>query len=162
MATSSPGAHQPCRQVWVQLRHYESSWERRSESRWTSWELVSGGKYVSGPPLICQWTFPDSSLVTILDLCMALVFIKYSNLNSMLVVTLFFDVDVWTSNSNFQLGHPDLEGGTCRKTLPSSPLHTWQCSHLSAGVPRPDTHSESPLARKTVSAWTLGSSTILF
>jgi len=46
---------------------------------------------------------------------------------------------LWTSNSNFQLGHPDMEGGTCHKTLPSSQLHTWQRSHLSAGVPRPDT-----------------------
>ena len=67
---------------------------------------------------------------------MALVFIKYSNCNLLLIVTLFFDVDVWTSNSIFQLGHPDMEGGTCRKTPPSSQLHTWQSSHLSAGVPR--------------------------
>ena len=68
--------------------------------------------------LNCQCTIYLTSLKLLEALFMALVFIKYSNCNLLLIVTLFFDVDVWTSNANLQLGHPDMEGGTCRKTPP--------------------------------------------
>ena len=93
------------------------------------------------------------------NLCMALVFIKYSNCNLLLIVTLFFDVDVWTSNSGIRIWKAE-RAARLRHHLNSIHGNVPTCRQVS----RVPTHerSESPLARKTVSAWTLGSSTILF